>query len=242
MVRKTPSPLTLGRFVPLGLLILAGLLFLALGGHRYLTVAALAENREWLCGLIARAKAEAALVFIVSYASLAAMSVPGAALFTIAGGFLFGPWLGAVYAVIGATLGATVVFLAARAGLAGLAGRTSPLVHRLEAGFRRNALNYLVVLRLIPIFPFWLVNLVAGAIGLRLWVYLVGTVVGMIPVSFAYSSLGDGLGAVFDQGQSPDAAILLRPRVGLPILLLAVLALLPVFYRYWRAGRARQET
>jgi uncharacterized membrane protein YdjX (TVP38/TMEM64 family) len=166
----------------------------------------------------------------------AAASSISSLLLTITGGFLFGPWLGGAYAVVGATAGATVVFLAARAGLAGLAARAGPWVQRVEAGFRRNGLNYLLVLRLIPIFPFWLVNLVAGAIGLRLWVYLLGTFVGIIPVTFIYASLGNGLGTLAEEGRPPDLAILFRPSVFLPILGLAALALLPVIYRRWRAG------
>ena len=89
-------------------------------------------------------------------------------LLTLTAGFLFGPWLGAIYALVGATLGATVVFLAARSGLYGLAARAGPRGRRLEAGFRADAFNYLLVLRLIPVFPFWLVNLVAGLAGMRL--------------------------------------------------------------------------
>ena len=166
MADEAPRPFALRRFVPLGFLILAGLLFMALGGHRYLTIAAIAENRECVCDLVGAAGAMAALAFIVTYAGLVALSVPGAALSDDHRRVLFGPWLGAAYAVIGATIGATVVFLAARAGLAGLAARAGPWVQRVEAGFRRNGLNYLLVLRLIPIFPFWLVNLVAGAVGL----------------------------------------------------------------------------
>jgi uncharacterized membrane protein YdjX (TVP38/TMEM64 family) len=236
MSDETPRPVALRRFVPLGILILAGVLFVAFGGHRYLNFAALAEHREWLCGVVAQAGATAALAFILAYAGLVALSVPGAALFTLAGGFLFGPWLGTAYAVVGATSGATVVFLAARAGLAGLAARAGPWVRRFENGFRRNALNYLLVLRLIPIFPFWLVNLVAGAVGLRLWVYVFGTFVGIIPVTFIYASLGNGLGTLAEEGRPPDLAILFRPSVFLPILGLAALALVPVIYKRWRVG------
>lgn len=236
MADETPRPVAPRRFVPLGILILAGALFVALGGHRYLNFAALAENREWLCELVEQAGAKGVIAFILAYAGLVALSVPGAALFTIAGGYMFGPWLGTAFAVIGATLGGTVVFLAARAGLAGLAARAGPSVRRFEAGFRRNELNYLLVLRLIPIFPFWLVNLVAGAIGLRLWVYVVGTFAGIIPVTFIYASLGNGLGTLADEGRPPDLAILFRPSVFLPILGLAALALLPVLYKRWRAG------
>ena len=230
------------RFVPLALLLVGGAVFLAFGGQRYLSFAALAANREWLGEWVARAGATAALIFILGYAGLVALSVPGAALFTIAGGFLFGSWRGAAYAVIGATLGATLVFLAARAGLAGLAARAGPWARRLEAGFRANALSYLLVLRLIPVFPFWLVNLAAGALGLRLSVYILGTFVGIIPVTFIYASLGSGLGTLVAEGRRPDLAILTRPGIILPILGLAVLALLPVAFKRWRARRGEQPT
>ena len=241
MADETPRPFALRRCVPLGILILAGVLFMAFGGHRYLTIAAIAENREWVCDLAGAARATAALTFILCYAGLVALSVPGGALLTITGGFLFGPWLGGAYAVVGATTGATVVFLAARAGLAGLAVRAAPWVQRIEAGFRRNGLNYLLVLRLIPIFPFWLVNLVAGAVGLRLWVYVLGTFIGIIPVTFIFASLGNGLGALVEEGRPPDIGVLYRPGVLLPILALAALALLPLAYRRWRT-RAGRET
>jgi uncharacterized membrane protein YdjX (TVP38/TMEM64 family) len=239
MTDDAPRPVAAYRFVPLGLLVLAGALFVAVGGHRYVTFAALAENREWLVVAVARAGAMAALAFILTYAGLVALSVPGAALLTIAGGFLFGPWLGAAYAVTGATMGATVVFLAARAGLAGIAARAGPWISRFEVGFQANALNYLLVLRLIPILPFCLVNLVAGAVGLRLGVFLLGTVIGMIPATLIFTSLGNTLGTLAEEGRPPDLAILSQPRVFLPILGLAALALLPVAYKSWRA-RARR--
>jgi uncharacterized membrane protein YdjX (TVP38/TMEM64 family) len=240
MADEPPRPFALRRFIPLGALVLGGLLFMALGGYRYLTLAAIAENREWVCDLVGAARLMAALAFIAAYAGLVALSVPGAALLTITGGFLFGPWLGGAYAVVGATLGATVVFLAARAGLAGLAVRAGPWARRIEEGFRRNGLNYLLVLRLIPIFPFWLVNLVAGAVGLRLWVYVLGTFIGILPVTFVFASLGDGLGSLIEEGRAPDIAILSRPDVLLPILGLAVLVLLPVAYRHWRNRTGRE--
>jgi uncharacterized membrane protein YdjX (TVP38/TMEM64 family) len=113
-------------------------------------------------------------------------------------------------------------------------------VQRIEAGFRRNGLNYLLVLRLIPIFPFWLVNLVAGAVGLRLWVYVLGTFIGIIPVTFIFASLGNGLGTLVEEGRPPDIGVLYRPGVLLPILALAALALLPVAYRRWRIRTGRE--
>src|SRR3954451_17871300 len=193
MPDHSSSRLSFSRFVPLGIMILAGALFIGFGGHRYLSLAALADNREWLQNFVAQGGIGAVLAFILAYAGLVTLSVPVAALLSITSGFLFGPWLGTICAVIGATLGATIVFLAVRAGSAGLVERAGERVRRLETGFREDALSYLLVLRLVPIFPFWLVNLAAGAVGLRLPVYVLATVVGMIPTSFVYASLGNGL-------------------------------------------------
>lgn len=230
-------PASVLRFLPLALLVLAGVLFMLLGGHRYVTLAALADNKEWLCRVVARSGAEGVLAFILAYAGVVSLSVPGATLLTIAAGFLFGPWLGTAYAVVGATIGATIVFLAARAGLAGLAARGGPLAARLAAGFREHGFNYLLVARLIPIFPFWLVNLVAGALGLPRGQYILGTFIGIIPVTFIYASLGNGFGNLLEEGRHPDLAILFEPSVLLPILGLAALALLPIVYQRWRRAR-----
>jgi len=234
MPEETPRPVAVRRFVPLGILVLAGVAFIALGGHRFVTFSALADNKQWLCGTVAKSGAKGVFAFILAYAGFVAVSVPGAALLTIAGGFLFGPWLGTSYAVIGATLGATLVFLAARIGLAGLLTRAGPWIRLFESGFRNNALSYLLVLRLVPVFPFWLVNLVAGAVGLSLPVYLFGTFIGIIPVTFVYASLGNGFGTLVEEGRHPDLGVLFHPSIILPILGLAALALLPVVYKRWR--------
>ena len=232
------NAISLRRLLPLALLLAAGIAFLALGGHRYLSFAALARHRRWLEGLLAHSELEAALAFVGLYAGLAALSVPGAAILTIAGGFLFGTWLGTLLSVAGATIGASLVFLAARAGLAGLVGRIGPAGRRLEAGFRAGAFNYLLALRLMPIVPFWLVNLVAGAAGMGLVPYVLATLIGIVPAGLVYASLGSGLGALLDRGRTPDLAILFRPGILLPVLGLAVLALLPPLWRLWRGKRA----
>ncbi len=237
MAEDAPRAFSIRRLVPLVFLLGGGLALLALGAHRYLNFAALAANHEWACALVDRAPVLAALAFVAAYSGLVALSVPGAALLTMASGFLFGTCLGTTYAVLSATIGATIVFGAARAGLAGLAAKVGPQMRRIEAGFRQNALNYLLVLRLVPLFPFWLVNLVAGASGMRLSSYLVGTFVGMIPAAFVYASLGSGLGILVSEGRPPDLHILFRPGILLPILGLAALALVPVVYRHWRARR-----
>ena len=139
-----PSPqpgFSARRLVPLGLLIVAGIAFMVCGGRDYLTFATIADNRDWLCGLVERWSFAAALLYIAVYAVLVALSVPGAVALTIAGGFLFGTWLGGLCAVVGATLGATAVFVAARAGFNGLARHAGPLIGKLEAGFRADAFS-----------------------------------------------------------------------------------------------------
>ena len=232
----SPRPgISARRLVPLGLLVACGIAFVAVGGHHYLTFAAIAENRDRLCSLVARWGVVAALVYIAAYAALVALSVPGGAVLTIAGGFLFGTWLGGLCAVAGATFGATGVFLAARAGLGGLAQRAGPFFGKIEAGFRADAFNYLLVLRLVPLFPFWLVNLVPALAGVGLPSYVLATFIGIIPASFVYAGLGNGLGKVVDK---PDLAIVFRPSVLLPIVALAVLALVPVWYKKRRRKRA----
>jgi uncharacterized membrane protein YdjX (TVP38/TMEM64 family) len=222
------------RLLPLGLLIVAWIAFMLAGGYRYLTFSALAENRDWLSSLVQYWGLAAGFVFIAIYGALVALSVPGAAVLTIAGGFLFGTWLGALCAIIGGTLGATAIFLAARAGLGSLAQRAGRFVGKFEAGFRADAFSYLLVLRLVPIFPFWLVNLVPALVGVKLPTYILATLLGIIPGSFVYASLGNGLGSVVEE---PDLAIVFRPSVLVPIIGLALLAVVPIGYKRWRAKR-----
>ena len=222
------------RLLPLGVLVGAWIVFMLAGGYRYLTFSALAQNRDWLCGLVQQWGILAALVYVLIYAALVALSVPGAAILTIAGGFLFGTWIGGLCAVIGATLGATAIFLAARGGLGGLAQRAGRFVGKLEAGFRADAFNYLLVLRLVPIFPFWLVNLVPALVGVRLPTYVLATFLGIIPGTFVYASLGNGLGSLVEE---PDLAIIFKPSLLVPIIGLALLALIPVGYKHWRGKK-----
>jgi uncharacterized membrane protein YdjX (TVP38/TMEM64 family) len=226
---------SLRRLIPLSLLVVAALVFLLSGGRHYLTFAQLAEHRALLCGFVERCGILAVIGFTLAYAALTALSVPGAMLMTLAAGFLFGPWLGGTYALIGATCGAGAVFLAARTGLAGLVDRAGPRVQRLKVRFRADAFSYLLCLRLVPIFPFWLVNLAAGATNMPLSVYLIATFVGMIPGTFIYAGIGNSVSALIEAGQHPDHYMIFRPNVLLPLIGLALLALLPVAYRHWSA-------
>jgi uncharacterized membrane protein YdjX (TVP38/TMEM64 family) len=222
------------RLLPLGVLVTAWIAFMLAGGYRYLTFSALAQNRDWLCGLVQQWGILSGFVYIVVYATLVALSVPGAVILTIAGGFLFGTWVGGLCAVIGATVGATAIFLAARGGLGGLAQRAGRFVGKLEAGFREDAFNYLLVLRLVPIFPFWLVNLVPALVGVRLPTYVLATFLGILPGTFVFASLGNGLGSLVEE---PDLAIIFKPSLLVPIVGLALLALVPVGYKHWRGKK-----
>lgn len=227
------------RLLPAALLAAAIALAFAFGVDDYLSFEALRENRVRLLDLVARYGHAAGLVYLLAYAAVVALSLPGAAFMSLTGGFLFGAVLATVYTVIGATVGATVIFLIARTALGDvLARRAGPAVRRMEQGFRDDALSYMLVLRLIPIFPFWLVNIVPAFLGVRLRTYVVATFLGIIPGSLVYASVGNGLGAVFDAGGQPDLGIIFKPEIFLPIVGLAILALLPVAYRKLRTRQA----
>jgi uncharacterized membrane protein YdjX (TVP38/TMEM64 family) len=140
-------------------------------------------------------------------------------------------------AVIAATIGATLLFLAARTALGDvLRAKAGPGLRKLEDGFKRDALSYLLVLRLVPAFPFFLVNLAPAFLGVSLRTYLIGTFFGIMPGTFVFASVGAGLGAVFDRGERPDLSIILSPPVLLPLLALAALALVPVIWNRFKKG------
>jgi uncharacterized membrane protein YdjX (TVP38/TMEM64 family) len=231
------------RALPIAVLLGGTVAFFVLGLHDYLSFEELSRHREALMDWRARHENLAILGFIGIYFLLAAFSIPGAIWMTVAGGFLFGIVWGSVYSVIGATLGSVCVFLAARM-LAGdwLRRRAGKAMRKMEAGFRRDGLSYLLVLRLVPIFPFWLVNLVPALLGMRLPTFFVGTLFGIVPGSIVYASVGNGLGAVIAAGETPDLGVLFRPQVLGPLLGLAALALLPVVYRRLRRQEPQRES
>ena len=227
-----------GRLVPLGLIVAAFAAFFALDLDRFVSFAALGEHRDSLSAFVAANEVLAAALFVLVYAVAIAVSLPGGAVLTIAGGFLFGTVLGTLLVIVAATLGATALFLAARTAIGDpLRARAGPALKRMEEGFRENALSYLLFLRLIPVFPFWLVNLVPAFLGVPLGTYVLGTFVGIIPGSFVYASVGNGVGALFDAGETPDLGIIFSSEILIPIVGLAVLALLPIAYKRYRASR-----
>ncbi len=221
------------RFLPAAVLLAGLVLFFALGGQRYVNFDTLEAHREALQALVAAHRLVSVLTFIAVYAVMVAFSIPGALVMTVAAGFLFGTLLGAASSVVGATLGGIAVFLVARTALGDLLrDRAGPAVARMRAGFQENALSYLLVLRLIPLFPFWLVNLVPAFLGVSLRVFVVGTALGIIPGSLVYASVGNGLGAIFEAGETASIKdAIFAPEVLLPIAGLIALSLLPVIYK-----------
>jgi uncharacterized membrane protein YdjX (TVP38/TMEM64 family) len=227
------------RVLPLALLCAGFATFIALGWHRHVSFEAIRMHRGMLMDWVDRWGMLAALAYGAGYAAMAAFSIPGGALATIAGGYLFGLWLGAAASVVGATLGAVAVFLAARTALGDfLRAKTGGALKRMEEGFRRDAFSYLLVLRLVPIFPFWLVNLVPAFCGVSLRTYALATLIGIVPGSLVFASVGSGLGALLDRGETPDLKIVFQWNILLPVLGLALLALLPVLVKRIQARRA----
>jgi uncharacterized membrane protein YdjX (TVP38/TMEM64 family) len=228
----------LKRFWPL-LVIAAGLvLVFSLGLHRYLSFAVLRDNRADLVAWVATMGPLAVLAFIGAYVAVVTLSLPGGAVMTMAGGFLFGAVWGSLWVVVGATIGASLLFLAARTSLGEpLRARAGPSLARMAEGFRANAFSYLLFLRLVPAFPFFLVNLAPAFLGVPLGTYVLATFIGIMPATFVFASVGAGLGSVFDAGGDFTPAGILTPQVLLALGGLALLALLPVALKRLGAHR-----
>lgn len=172
------------------------------------------------------------LLFGVAYIVVAATSLPIAAFLTILGGFLFGPYLSLIVVDISATMGATFLFLIVKTTFAEiLEQKGAPWVKKMEKGFQKNAFFYLLFIRLIPLFPFWAVNLVAALLNTPIRIFVTTTLIGIIPVTFIYSLLGRGLATLLEQDKVPDVSIIFDPSIFIPLCGLAVFSLLPVFFR-----------
>ena len=230
---------TLAPLVPVAVLLLGLALFLAFGLNRYFTFETLGGHRDRLVAWVAANRGLAMVAFVAGYALAVAFSLPVGFFLTPSSGFLFGPWLGAALSAAGATLGAVALFLAARTAFRDLfRARVGKRLKALEAGFARDDVAYLLFLRLLPAFPFWLTNVVAALLGMKLHRFALGTLIGIAPGTLVYASLGAGFGAMFAAGETPTFAMVFEPRLLLPLLGLAVLALLPLAYRRLRKSAA----
>lgn len=246
---------SLARWVPLLLICLAMVLAYALGWHKYVTLERIATHRAVIKAFLTDHALLAPLLYVCLYVVAIALSLPIGLVLTLTGGLLFGWLLGGVCAVVGATVGATIIFLAARSSLGEALGeKAGPWLTKLREGFKDNALSYMLFLRLVPIFPFWLVNLAPAVLGVPLKVYVLGTVVGILPGTFAIASAGAGLDSIIAAAQAEfDACVATRgaalckfeihagslaTRELLIAAVLGFVALVPVAYKKWRMRQA----
>jgi uncharacterized membrane protein YdjX (TVP38/TMEM64 family) len=234
-LQTVPKRSGLLKFMPVALLVLAlGSVFL-FGFDTYVSIENLSSHRNQLLQWRNDHALLAAVIFLAAYAIAIAISLPAAALLTVIGGFLFGTFYGGALVVVGATIGATAVCVAAKYAFAALfRDKAGPWVTRMEDGFNKNALSYLLVLRLIPLFPFWLVNIVPGVLGISIPIFVLGTFFGIIPGSLVFASLGGGIGHILDRGGEFDFGLIWNAEILVPLILLAVLALIPAIYRHFK--------
>jgi uncharacterized membrane protein YdjX (TVP38/TMEM64 family) len=218
------------RFLPIGLIALAAGVIFATGAHNYLSLETLRGNRAALEGFVERNLPLAVAAFAAAYIVVTALSLPGATLMSVLGGFLFGPFLGTGVVVFAATIGAALIFSAARTALGdSLRTKAGPFARKMEDGFKRNAFSYLLLLRLIPLFPFFIVNIAPAIFDVKLRTFTLATFIGIIPGAFAFVSAGNGLGAVLASGGDLElAGLLAKPEILTPIIALSVLAMLPI--------------
>lgn len=240
-----PPRLSWARLVPIGVLLAGLALFFLLGLDRYVSLEALAENFADLKNWVALRGALAPAAFGLVYASVVAFSIPGALVLTLAGAMLFGWKANAAVVIVAATLGAAAVFLAARLGLGEPlrarfeSMRAGPFLRKMEAGFRANAFSYMLVLRLVPLFPFWLVNLAPAFLGVPLATFVIATAIGIAPGTVVFSIIGEGLGDVVAAGGDIGVDRILTPAMIAALIALAALALVPVLFKHWQARRGR---
>lgn len=239
-----PPRARLARFAPILLIAAALALAIVFRVHERLSLDTLYEQGRALDAFVTANFVMAIAVYVLIYVAVVTISLPGASVLTLSGGFLFGTLIGGAAAWIGATIGATLIFLAARTAFGDLLrARAGGWLERLSAGFRENAFNYLLVLRLTPVAPFFIVNLAPAFFNVSLRDYVLATLIGMIPGAFVYASVGTGLKAALATGASSDPneaarEILTSPAVFGPILALIALALIPVLIKALRRPKA----
>jgi uncharacterized membrane protein YdjX (TVP38/TMEM64 family) len=209
----------------------------------YLSFEALAQNRETLIAWRDSNYVMAVLGFVALYIVIVAFSLPGGTIMTLTGGFLFATFPGAIFNVVGATIGAILIFLAAKSSLGDFLyakvqtddGKES-ILEKMEAELRENEFSYLFIIRLVPVIPFFISNLAPAFLGVKLRTYAITTFFGIIPATVVFTSIGAGLGAVFARGESPDLSIIFEPHILGPIIGLAFLAALPIIIKKFKKG------
>lgn len=198
----------------------------------YLTFDALRDNRETLLSFRDNNYILTVALFILAYIVIVAFSLPGASIATLTGGFLFATFPGALFNITGATIGATAIFLAARWGFGEKLGAklegSDGIVKKIKDGIDENQWSMLFLIRLVPAVPFFMANLVPSFLEVPLRRFVISTFLGIIPGAVVYTSVGAGLGEVFERGETPNLGIIFEPAILFPILGLCLLAALPI--------------
>jgi uncharacterized membrane protein YdjX (TVP38/TMEM64 family) len=217
---------------PLAIIIIALGCFFYFGGYKYISLRALQAHHQTLATWTQHHFWLSVLTAFAIYAVGTGISIPAMAIITIAIGFLFGPALGTVIVVCGATCGASIVFLATRSAFTeAMEKKAGKFMKKFEAGFQKNSTHYMLFLRLVPLFPFTLVNIVPALLGVRWWTFAWTTFIGIIPGSFVYVLVGHGFEHILSQGSSPNMGIIFQPRILAPIVGLGLLSLVPILYK-----------
>lgn len=231
------------RFLPLGLIALAFLLFYLIGGTSYINLDLIVQSRDHLKELTLHHSLAASLIFALVYLVAVAFSLPIATLLSLIGGFLFGVVLGGVLVAISATLGATLVFLAARSAFGtNLVRKVGTRREQFAKSFEKGAFSYLLALRLAPVFPFFVVNIAPALFKVSLQTFMLSTAIGILPGVFALTYLGAGLDAsvalAVEQGRQLQLTDFVTARLTLALLILSFLSILPLLWRNWSAWRS----
>lgn len=230
------------RIAPVLVIITLAISFFAFGLDNYVSLETLAEHRNALSRFVDEHFLVSALAFMAFYAVFVAVSVPGAAVLTVAGGFLFGTILGGTLTIIGATIGATGIFLIARTAIGDVLKRhTQGMLSKMADGFRKDAFNYLLALRLMPVFPFFVVNVAPAFLGIQIRTFILATLIGIAPATYVFASVGAGLGSVIARGDEISLANVMTPQIITALVGIALLALLPVGVKRWRQWRAAAD-
>lgn len=255
--RKTSNGIK--RWLPLAVLAALMAMVFAFGWHKYLSFRTIGLNYDALQAFIGQNFVAALALYMAIYVAVVALSLPGGLFMTLAGGLLFGWQIGAPATIIAATLGATLVFLIAKTSFGEtLAAKAGPWLSSLRDGFKDNALSYLLFLRLVPAFPFVVVNLAPALLGVPLRTYVIGTFLGIIPGTTAFSVAGAGLGSVVEAqnkiyqaclATNPgdpetqclykiDTSVLVTKELLAAFALLGVVALIPIALKKLRGRHA----
>lgn len=230
------------KLIPIIVIILFMLLAWWFGLTKYFNFETIKENRNQLLDYVQSYPVLAPLSFIAIYTCITALSIPVAIYMTLLGGFLFPQPFSTLYVVIGATLGASILFIAASTALKDvLRERAGSRLEKMRQGFQENAAGYLLFLRLIPLFPFWLVNIAPAFFEVPFFTFFWTTALGITPGAFVYSQVGTGLGSIFESGEEFTIDKLLNQDVKIAFVALGVFILIPTIYRTWKKWKKEKS-